>query len=360
MLKRMSDASDYGQRRVRESVVEVEYDCGCQILLSARHEFVAKLKHAMFSNVPPKVLLIVAATLDVGGGLLIVFSLPDGGQPLWLGVGLIAVGSLTMRRGMARMNAELELLPDALEETRPGGADVEPELKKPAPRSVELTRRGKIVAAIWVAVVLLVSVLAYQHSTRLPPPRAKALLTSEGVSATATINRKERRSVETGTTQYVIGYNFTEESGSSIRSTQTVPRAVFESFAEGEELKVLYFPPDPSIHYLPEITSPITDRVGWLAIALLVAAAGFADAQRRTHKDLVTSGRAISGFVANVQRRGGVRSFLVNYDVGDQRRSIKAAERNTNLKNGQSATVLYDPKRLDRAVVYRIALYRAR
>ena len=50
----------------------------------------------------------------------------------------------------------------------------------------------------------------------------------------------------------------------------------------------------------------------------------------------------------------------MNYDVGDQRRSIKAAERNTNLKNGQSATVLYDPKRLDRAVVYRIALYRAR
>ncbi len=311
-------------------------------------------------NLSPKVLLIIAATLDVGGGVLIVFSLPDGGQALWLGVALIAVGSLIMRAGMARMNAELETKPSNEATSASSRGEIEPELRKLAPRPVELTARGKIAAAVWVAVILLMGALTLQHFNRLPPPQSKAMLASDGESATAVINRKETRTLEAGPLMYSIGYNFIDESGASIRSSRTVPRAVFESVTEGENLKVVYFPLDPAVHYLPELTSPVTTPFVWLAIALLVAAAGFADAQRRTHKSLAAEGRAVSGFVADVKRRGGVRSFIVNYDVGESRRSIKAAERNSNLKNGQSATVLYDPARVDRAVVYRIALYRSR
>ncbi len=186
------------------------------------------------------------------------------------------------------------------------------------------------------------------------------MLTSEGESATAVIHRKEARAVEIGETLYAIGYNFSDKSGSAVRSSATVPRAVFKSLAEGERLEVVYFPPDPSIHYLPAVTSPIATRVVWLALGILIAAAGLADAQRRMHKKLVSEGRAVSGFVANVRRRGGVRSFLVNYDVAGERRSIGASERNAGLKNGQATTVLYDPRRTNRAIVYRLALYRAK
>ena len=279
---------------------------------------------------------------------------------MWLGVALIAVGSLAMRGGLGRANAGREGEPEAPAATAARAADIEPELKKPAPRAVKLTTRGNLVAGVWIAAMLSAGALTYQHFNRLPPPRMKSMLASEGKSAVAVIHRKETRAGETGQALYAIGYNFSDESGAAVRSSATVPRAVFASLAEGERLEVVYFPPDPAMHYLPEITSPVSTRTVWLALGILLAAAVFADAQRRVHKKLVAQGRAVSGCVAGVRRRGGVRSFLVNYDVAGERRSIGAAERNAALENGQSATVLYDPRRTERAVVYRLALYRAR
>ncbi len=304
--------------------------------------------------------MIAAVTLDVAGGLLIVFSLPAGGAPLWLGVALIAVGSLAMRGGLGRMNAERREEPEAPAATAARGEDIESELKKPAPRAVKLTKRGNLAAGVWIAAMLPAGALTYQHFNRLPPPRMKSMLAAEGESAVATIHRKETRAAATGETLYAIGYNFSDKSGAAVRSSVTVPHAVFDSLAEGERLEVVYFPPDPSLHYLPEITSPVSTRVVWLALGVLAAAAGLAEAQRRVHKKLVAEGRAVRGFVADVRRRGGVRSFRVNYDVAGERHSIGASERNAGLANGQAATVLYDPRRTGRAVVYRLALYRAR
>ncbi len=279
---------------------------------------------------------------------------------MWLGIALIAVGSLAMRSVLGRMDAERKRAPDAPAATAAGAEDIESELKKPAPRAVKLTARGNLVAAVWLAVTAPAGVLAWRHFNRLPPPRMKSMLASEGESAAAVIHRKQTFAVEGGGARHAIGYNFNDESGASIRSSVTVPRALFDSLAQGERLEVVYFPPDPSIHYLPEITSPVTTRVVWLALGILAAAALLANAQRRTHKKLVAEGRAVCGFVAGVRRRGGVRSFLVNYDVGGERRTVGASERNAGLENGQTATVLYDPRRADRAVVYRLALYRAK
>lgn len=311
----------------------------------------------MFFRLPPRTLLIAAVTLDVAGGLLIVFSLPAGGTPLWLGVALIAVGSLALRHSLGRGKSEGQ---DEPEPTAAGEGGVEAELQKPAPRAVRRTARANLAAAVWAAAALSAGAAAYRHFNLLPPPPAKSMLASEGEAASAEIHRKETRAADNGGTLYAIGYNFRAESGAAVRSSATVPRAVFDSLAEGQRLEVVYFPLNPSLHYLPEITSPIPAGMIWLALGILAAAAVFADAQRRTHKKLVAEGRAVAGFVTGVRRRGGVRSFRVNYDVAGERRSIAAAERNPALADGQAMTVLYDPRRKDRAVAYRLALYRAK
>ena len=318
-----------------------------------------RLKQVSFLRLPPRTLLVAAVTLDVAGGLLIVFSLPAGGPALWLGVALIAVGSLALRHSLGRRNAERQREPETPAAAAAGEGGIEAELQKPAPRAVQRTARGNLAAIVWIAAVLLAGAAAYRHFNLLPAPPVKSMLAAEGESAAASVHRKETREAENGATFYAIGYNFRSESGSVVRSSATVPRAVFDSLAEGERLEAVYFPPDPSLHYLPEITSPIPTGMVWLALGLLAAAAAFADAQRRVHKKLAAEGRAVAGFVADVRRRGGVRSFRVNYDFAGERRSIAATERNPGLANGQAATVLCDPRRPNRAVVYRLALYRA-
>ena len=118
-------------------------------------------------------------------------------------------------------------------------------------------------------------------------------------------------------------------------------------------------PRNPDNHYLPEITSPASTRFVFFIGGLLLAAAGFSEAQRRLHRRLVATGSAVAGLTADVRRRGGVRSFVVNYEVAGESRSVRARERNRNLRSGQPATVLYDPSASGRAVIYRLALYRA-
>ena len=316
----------------------------------------------MNSRPSTKIWLALGASLAVSGGFAIVVSLPEGGLVMWAGVGLVSAGSLALRIGLGKSSREVSA---AQQEPIPHrgptpSASVEPELQRPTPRRVAMTVRGKAVVATWMLALAAFGLVAHQHFSRLPPPHSKDRLEQDGAAATARVHSREARKLEDGRTLYFIGYGFDTESGSPVRISRSVSKRVYDRLAEGTATEVVYLPRNPENHYLPELTSPVSTRFVFFAGGILLAAAGFAEAQRRIHRRLVATGTPVSGFTADVRRRGGVRSFLVNYDVGGQRRSLRARERNPELRSGQTATVLYDPSIASRAVVYRLALYRAR
>lgn len=303
--------------------------------------------------------LALGASLAVSGGFAIVVSLLDRGPFLWVGVGLVAAGSLALRKGLNLAQARTEE-PSGRRARPATAASVESELRLPPPRSVAMTARGKAVVVIWTATLTLFATLAYEHSGLLPPPEAKNRLQSEGLEAVAAIHSREVRTLADGRQLHFVGYRFSTRSGTPMRINRSVPPRVFSRLAEGDTTTVVYFPNRPEIHYLPDLTSPVQTRLVLFAGGLLLAAAGFAEAQRRLHRRLVRSGQPVTGHTADVRRRGGVRSFRVNYEVAGQRRSLRARERNPDLRNGQAATVLYDPSSASKGVIYRLALYRAR
>ena len=302
-----------------------------------------------------KIWLALGASLAVSGGFAIVISLPAGGTAMWAGVGLVAAGSLALRVGLAKGS---EAAPGA-RQTAPQ-ANVERELLGSVPRRVEMTGRGKAVVAAWMLTVAAFGALAQQHFARLPPPASHGMLKQDGNRGTATVHKRETRQLEGDRTLYFVGYSFETESGTPVRVSRSVPTLVYDLLPEGRATEVVYQRANPENHYLPAVTSPVSTRIVFFAGGLLLAAAGFAEAQRRLHRRLVRFGAVVSGLTADVRRRGGVRSFRVNYDAEGQRRSLKATERNRELRGGQPATVVYDPATPGRAVIYRLALYRAR
>ena len=309
-----------------------------------------------------RVWLALGASLAVSGGIAIVTSLPDGGEILWVGVGLVALGSLSLRMGLDRAQRDRPEAGPATSSratTPPGSSGIEPELRGPSPRRVQMTARGRAVVLIWTLTLAIFAILVHRHFGMLTPVEMQGRLDEQGAAAVAEFHGKEVRELPDGKTLHFVGYNFLPASGSPVRISRSVTAGVFARLREGETTRVLYMPGNPELHYLPDLTSPVPTRIVFLACGLLLAAAGFAEAQRRLHRRLVASGAAVSGTTANVRRRGGVRSFLVNFDIGGVRRTLKGTERNPDLRNGQRATVLYDPAASTRAVIYRLALYRA-
>ena len=309
-----------------------------------------------------KVWFATGASLAVSGGFAILMSLPAGGAALWAGIGLIALGSLALRRGLDAYQADPVRGPDRSEDVQAHRVSdlIEPELRRPVPRRVALTARGKSIVVTWTVTLAVFASLAHQHFGRLPPPAEKSILESGGAGAVATVHSRDSRLLDNGDTLYRVGYGFSTEAGNPIRISRTVPPRVFDSLRDGETMRVTYLPTNPEVHYLPEITSPVSTRLVFFIGGLLLAAAGFAEAQRRLHRRLVMGGTPVSGFTADVRRRGGVRSFRVNYDLNGERQTLKGTERNPDLKSGQAATVLYNPLIPTRAVIYRLALYKAR
>ncbi len=309
-----------------------------------------------------KVWFAAGASLAISGGFAILMSLPAGGATLWAGIGLIALGSLALRRGLDAYQPDPQRRVERAEDEQARSVSdrVEPELRGPVPRRVALTGRGKSIVITWTVTLAVFASLAHQHFGRLPPPPEKNMLELDGEGSTATVHSRDARILDNGNTLYRVGYGFSTEAGIPIRISRTVPPRVFDSLQDGETMQVTYLPANPEVHYLPAITSPVSTRFVFFIGGLLLAAAGFAEAQRRFHRRLVMGGTPVSGFTADVRRRGGVRSFRVNYNVNGERQTLKGTERNPDLRSGQAATVLYNPFIPTRAVIYRLALYKAR
>lgn len=312
----------------------------------------------MWSGVPSRVWIAIGSSVAVSGLIVILLSLPDGGSQLWIGVGLIAAGSLALRTGLGQPIAAAGAA--AATGQRRELPDLERELRAPPPRRVALTPRGIIVLCVWMAVLSGFGLLSHQHFGYLQPPRTKARLDSEGMQASAVIHSLEERSIGDGRTMHFVGYSFTSRSGATTRVNRSVTPRVFARLSKGQATRVVYSPINPEIHYLPDLTSAVSTQMVLFTAVLLLAAAGFAEAQRRLHRRLAVGGVPAVGFTAAVRRRGGIRTYLVNYDAAGKRQTLKARERNPSVRNGQSVTVLYDAAIPTRAVVYRLGMYRAR
>ena len=280
---------------------------------------------------------------------------------MWAGIGLIAAGSLALRMGLGTLPSGSRDVSDSGQAAVSASSrGIESELHGAVPRSVQMTKRGMLVVATWTITLAVFASLAHQHFGLLPPPARKGQLDAEGSTSAASVHSRDEREIESGRSLYFIGYNFSTESGAPLRVNRSVPRRVFLQVAEGDTMPVVYFPGNPEVHYLPRITSPVSTRLVFFAGGLLLAAAGVGEAQRRMHRRLVSTGTPVAGFVTDVRRRGGVRSFRVNYDIDGQRQSLAARERNPDLRTGQTATVLCNPAIPKRAVIYRLAMYKAR
>ena len=302
--------------------------------------------------------IVGGAALDLAGAVLIARSVPEIGPTMAAGVGLLLAGSVMVFRGVLGISRRP---PDHA--PRPAealsGWKPEPELRIAPPRPVRLTTTGKLSAALWGGMVLLVAgyvFVAPPRAARLPP-----LLEAEGVTATATVHDKTQRDTTAGEAAYYVAYHFATNDGTQVRESRRVPRAVYDAVAVGNSFEVIYFPENPQQNFVERLDREETPAMlRWTAAALLAAVVFVFDQQRRVHKGLVSRGKPVAGVVEGVRRRGGTRVYTVRYRLHAQEGRLRGSERNPHRADGDIVTVLYLPERPEKVLLYCTGLYRAK
>lgn len=312
----------------------------------------------MISN-NSRILIVAGVVLDLAGAVLIARNVPEIGPGLAAGVGLLLAGSVLVFQGVLRGSGK-KFEPEApapavsLSDWTP-----EPELRGQPPRPVSLTWTGKLSAALWSGMVLVVAgyvFLAPPRAARVPP-----LLESVGAPATATVHEKNRRDTPSGEAAYYIGYHFATAEGTQVRETRRVPRTVFEELETGDSFEVLYLPENPQQNFAERLDrEEMPPALRWMAAALLGALVFVFNQQRRVQKRLVAHGKPVAGVVEGVKRRGATRSYTVRYKLHGHEGRLRGSERNPERADGDVVTVLYLPERPERVLLYSTSLYRAK
>ncbi len=301
--------------------------------------------------------LLAGGLLDLTGLALVIWAMPEGGWPLAAGVGCLLAGAFAI----SQANLGLETEP-AASASRGGTRRIEPELAAAPPRRVELKVRPKLVVALWAIALALMAFFFYDRVwNRLPSVASQTLLAEQGLEARGTVHRKEMRENSMGQPKYYLYYNFTDQSGSEVRSSISVPKALYDRFHENDSVQVKYIPGDALAHYLPEITRPpFALRGSMMGAVLAIFAVVVLDTQRRRHRRLVSRGVAVSGTVQDLRKRGASRTYRAAYAAAGQQLSVRTTERNPQRSAGDAVTVLYDSGNPAEAVVYPAAMYRVR
>lgn len=302
--------------------------------------------------------MVAGVVLDLAGAALIARSVPEVGTALAAGVGLLLAGSLMVFQGVLRISRER-----AGQQAAPRAAvpewSPEPELNAAPPRPVQLTRAGKLSAALWGAMAMIVVGFVF-----LAPPRAARtppLLEAAGVTATAAVHAKNERDTASGEKAYYVSYHFETGQGEQVRESRRVARAVYDELAVGDSFEVIYFPGNPQQSFVPRLArQDIPPALRWTAVGFLGALLFVFEQQRRFHKRLVSRGKPAAGVVEGVRRRGGTRVFTVRYELYGQEGRLRGSERNPERADGDVVTVLYLPERPERTLLYGTSLYRAR
>lgn len=306
-------------------------------------------------------MLGVGAGLDFGGLGLIVTTLPEAGWPLAAGLALMLAGTMLITRSL---QSKSEATADGPAERKRASKrwQPEPELLRDPPRPVSMTVTAKITVVAWLAMLAVAGWFGWQNVWRLAPPvPSQTLILNEGVRATATIHRKEVRDREDGQQRYYLYYNFTDASGSGVRSSTSVSASLFGEYEEGDSLEVAYLPGEPLAHFAVELTrGPFAMRGSLMALVVGAFLLFLLGAKMLRHRNLARSGKAVAGYVESVVRRGGGKKLEVRYETVNGREiTIKPLERNALRKQGDVVTVLYLPGNPEDGEMYSLCLFRA-
>ena len=301
--------------------------------------------------------IVAGACLDLAGAVLLATSFSQGGFRLLGGIALVLAGSFLVFQGVLRRVGPTESQDGKGRQPDLSKWRMEPELRGPTPRSVQLSPAGRRLSIWGGLVILALGGYVYFFTNQAPPGQES--IEQLGVRTKGTVHDKQTREGPSGTSYYLY-YNFRSEAGSGVRSSVRVPESVFSSLNVNDEIDVVYLPDDPLIHVVPGISETRTSPpalllvAGFLAIPLLMA-----EIIRRRHRTLVSRGEAVPGVVRDLGGRGHVQSFSVRYTAGDQERSLRGSLRGANLREGSLLTVLYLEDNPDASLLYASSFYRA-
>ena len=299
--------------------------------------------------------LIAGAVFDMAGVGLIAFSLiQERDELLWVGVGLMAVGSMLIV-GWARQQSRLEAATPT--ETAVAAWSVEPELALPPPRRVELTSTGRWRLWLWLRGGRGGRAL-YQRLS------AKSAADGGGFRQVRGGNRgghpRQAATQQRGRrARYYLYYHFDNRRGEQVRASIAVAEQIYSSRREGDTIRVTYLPDEPLSHEVMGVEYDRFRPEGIVALAALLAALSALELQRRRHKRLVTVGSAVGGTVLEVTRTGAASRYTVRAETGGVERRLRHSERACRLRAGDRVTVLYSPDKPSDVVLYRGAVYRA-
>ncbi|HEY2469304.1 MAG TPA: DUF3592 domain-containing protein [Terracidiphilus sp.] len=245
---------------------------------------------------------------------------------------------------------------------------ISPELQQPIPRSVRLTGIGIVYCLSAVAFFLFGVGLSYRvvhDEFRRQATNASLArrLVTEGLETQATVTH-----LFTGM-GYVVNYQYSVD-GRSYERGAFIAEAHWQSLQAGSPLAIRYLPSDPG-HAYPD-GDPPSSQNHWSIVLpmsgmILLFMFGFAAifispvlSQRR----LLTRGQAARGIVTRCKEGGkGRRSgYFLYYDFsmpdGSQHQGKTFS--GSQLAQGSSVTLLYDPSRPRRNAIYPVETVRIR
>lgn len=301
--------------------------------------------------------VLVGAALDAVGLAIAVWSLPEGGIPL-------AIGVVCLLAGTALITRHADQRDEPRGHTRSTATvswQLDPALRQPLPRKTQLKVLGKMIAAIWILTLAGLGWFAASRTVGLNPPvRAQSMIEEGGIAINAEIHDRIERTNADGESRYYLYYRYEYPEGSEVRASVAVTAALFERHQILDVIELKLLPSEPPAVFIPAFTrDPFALRgliLGAVIAALLLV---YLDSQRRRHKRLVSRGLPVAAIVSNFSRRGASRKYRAEYRVGSDDHAITVSERNPSRRAGNRVTVLHDPEKPSEAVVYEAALYKA-
>lgn len=301
--------------------------------------------------------VLVGAALDLIGLSVAVWSLPEGGLPLAIGVVCLLVGTALITRNSDHSDGDRGHARSASSATW----QLDPALRQPLPRQTQLKFLGKLIASIWIFTLVGVGWFAASRTVGLNPPvRSQSMIEAEGIAINAEIHDRVERTNADGESRYYIYYRYEYPEGSEVRSSIAVTPTLFERHQLLDVIELRLLPSEPPSVVIPAFTrDPFALQgliLGAVIAALLLV---YLDSQRRRHQRLVSRGLPVAAVVANLSRRGAYRSYRAEYSAGSNDYAITVSERNPSRRAGNRVTVLHDPEKPSDAVVYEAAFYKA-
>ena len=306
--------------------------------------------------------IIAGVALDLLGAVLIVTSLhelPDIRPALMAGVAALVVGAVLVSVGVIRRTqsaAQAGVVPGP-----PSGSGwrPEPELVQPLPRSVALSRSGRRIVLLWALLTVAVPCYVILAASRSRTPDASHVAESF-LESSGEIHDKEVRGGGPNGPSYYLYYSFASDWGNVYRGSLQVKKEAYDSLKVGDPVTVRFFPENPTVHEVAGFeTKPGPPPVIPFAAGFTALMVAIFEIVRRRHRNLTARGVSTAGLIESSRRRGAGAVYVLSYSVNGQIRKLRGTEHELNLSEGDSLTVLYDPGKPQKALIYRLSMYQA-